>query len=115
MSHAVMTARRTFEWQRYPQAENAVGGWIEAALGCNEFAARLAQRMRDETATRFVDWVDHLVLTDRDGLVPCLEQLGYEREWEVAHDVGTTVFRHPGAIFPRVIVARGDGPAMRTV
>jgi hypothetical protein len=95
---------RSFQWGRYPETDAKVDGWIRAGLGANEFAARLARRMAEETGTRFVDWVDHLVLGDRAGLAEELERLGYTREWQVVYAFRSPVYRHEGGIFPRVVV-----------
>jgi hypothetical protein len=95
---------RSFDWQRYPETEEVVDRWIRAGLESNAFAARLAERMGAETGTRFLDWVDHLVLGDRDGLTARLERLGYTREWQVVYAFRSPVYRHEGGIFPRVVV-----------
>src|SRR5438270_568266 len=47
-----------FDWKRWPQTEAFVNGLVETALAGNGFAASLASRMRDETGTRFVDWLE---------------------------------------------------------
>jgi hypothetical protein len=108
------TARRAFDWQRYPEAEALVDRMIAAALGGNRFAAELALRMQTETSTRFVDWVDHLVVAERPGLVAELEAVGFRREWQGNYAVNVPVFGHDGGIFPRVAVASG-GPEVREV
>src|SRR5207237_816520 len=89
---------------------------VDAGLEVVEsaFAAGLARRMREATSTRFVDWVDHLVLADRPGLARRLEGLGYARE-AIAYAVHTPIYGHPGAIFPRVAVVPGAGPEVREV
>lgn len=109
MSSATPTS---FDWQLHPEAEAFVNARIDDALRGNAFAAALARRMKDETSTRFVDWVDHLVVTDRDGLARELHALGFRREAEL-YAVGTPVYGHPGGIFPRIALAPGSGAGVR--
>jgi hypothetical protein len=118
MNLASDSAAPSFDWKRWPETEAAVDRWIIAALEENPFAAALAARMRDETNTRFVDWVDHLVIADRPGLARRLTMLGFEPLRD-PYDVPVRAYAHPGAIFPRIALDRGsgnaDGPAMREV
>ncbi|HWE37854.1 MAG TPA: hypothetical protein VG406_14895 [Isosphaeraceae bacterium] len=104
----------TFDWKRWPETEALVDGLIADALQGNAFAAELARRMEAETSTRFTDWVDHLVVGDRPGLVAELERAGYRRE-ATDYAVGTPVFGHDGGIFPRVAVAKGHEGQIREV
>jgi hypothetical protein len=103
-----------FDWKRWPETEAAVDQFLDEALAGNAFAANLAERMRRETSTRFKDWVDHLVLSDRPGLARRLHSLGYVRQAEL-YAVGTPVYSHPGGIFPQVAVAPGEGSEVREV
>src|SRR4051794_28794958 len=103
-----------FDWKRWPETETVVGEWIAAAVEGNAFAANLAGRMRDETNTRFVDWVDHLVVINQPGLPRRLKALGYVPQAE-PYAVGTPVYSHPGGIFPKLALAAGVGPAVREV
>ncbi|HMB07634.1 MAG TPA: hypothetical protein VKP69_28370 [Isosphaeraceae bacterium] len=103
-----------FDWRRWPEAQSAVDQLIAAALIGNAFAADLAERMPVESSTRFTDWVDHLVVTDQPGLARRLQALGYVRQAEF-YAVGTSVYAHPGGIFPKLAVAPGSGPEVREV
>jgi hypothetical protein len=108
MSVLTETGRsRTFEWQRWPETEACVDELISRALEGNTFAATLAERMQRDTATRMKDWVDHLVVRAPRGLEARLRQLGYERQ-AAAYAIGVPIFSHPGGIFPRIALARGD-------
>src|SRR4051794_31793746 len=90
-------AAPSFDWRRWPETEALVEEWISAALEGNAFAADLAGRMRHETNTRFGDWVDHLVVTNRSGLPRQLHTLGYAPMAE-PYAVGTPAYAHPGGI-----------------
>lgn len=95
-----------FDWKRFPDTEAFLAQQYQVALGGNTFAAKLADRMKRETSTRFDDWVDHLVLADRPGLPEELVRLGYEREPHLTYDVNVPVFAHMGALFPRIALIR---------
>lgn len=97
-----------FLWETQPDAE----AWLQHVLGDfltrNRFAARLAARMRQETATRFFDWVDHIRLPKSDDLSDLLFRLGYAPDTRVF----TPCFLHPGAIFPRVALSEEPNVAV---
>lgn len=100
-----------FDWPLCHQAEHLLGGYIDAFLSRHAFARRLAGRMRDETGTEFFEWVDHLTLGADQ--VPALRAAGLVEEPLEAPE-NTTVFWHPRAMMPRVVIAsdggRGDLP-----
>jgi hypothetical protein len=96
----------TFDWQRWPETEAFVDGLIARALDANPFAHGLAGRMASETSTRFKDWVDHLVVSDRPSLARALHGLGYART-TVMYATNAPVFRHEGGMFPAVAAVPG--------
>jgi hypothetical protein len=98
----------SFDWRRWPETEAFVDGLIARALDANPFASGLAQRMASETSTRFKDWVDHLVVSDRPGLARTLEGLGYARRPGM-YATSVPVFGHEGGMFPKVAVVPGGG------
>ncbi|MDB6167513.1 MAG: hypothetical protein JWM88_377 [Verrucomicrobia bacterium] len=93
-----------FDWPLAYEAEERLGQFIGAFLGQNRFARTLAQRMRDETGTDFYEWVDHLTVGVEH--VAGLRALGLTEEAVPAPD-GATVFFHPRAMMPRVLVRAG--------
>ncbi|MGE3821784.1 MAG: hypothetical protein AB7I30_20415, partial [Isosphaeraceae bacterium] len=97
-----------FDWKRFPSTEARVEGWVASALDGNAFASALARRMGVETDTRFTNWVDHLVLSERPGLLDELLALGYVRDPTV-YAVGAAVYAHEGGMFPRVVLAPEQG------
>ncbi|MBV8609736.1 MAG: hypothetical protein JO034_20050, partial [Singulisphaera sp.] len=80
MSTAATVPEPVFDWKRWPESEALIENWIESALAGNAFAATLSERMPAETSTRFQDWVDHLVVSDRPGLGRRLDGLGFVRQ-----------------------------------
>lgn len=94
-----------FDWPLCYDAERLLHRHVAAFLERNRFARRLAERMRDETGTEFFEWVDHLVLgTEHE---PALHAAGLVCE-DVEAPPGVTVWWHPRAMLPRVLV-RHDG------
>jgi hypothetical protein len=97
-----------FNWPLAYEAEALLSRHINAFLGRNAFAARLAQRMHDETGTEFFEWTDHLLVSPEHekefrsaGFVP-----------EVADvSAGAMVLAHPHAMLPRVLVDTRAGPS----
>lgn len=99
---------KAFDWPLCYEAEQVAGRHIEAFLGQNAFAARLAQRMREETGTDFFEWVDHLVVPP--GEAEEFRRAGFVDE-AVEAPAGTRVLWHPRAMMPRVLLAEG-APAL---
>ena len=92
---------RTFDWPLCYEAERLLGGYVAAFLARHAWARRLAQRMRDETGTEFFEWVDHLVLAPEHA--DALRAAGLVEE-NVDAPADTTVFWHPQAMMPRVLL-----------
>lgn len=98
-----------FDWKRWPDTETFVDAKIASALAGNSFAAKLAGRMANETSTRFVDWVDHLVIGEAPGLAKKLRELGYSRQ--ATNDAtGSPVLAHSGGMFPKIVIVTGSHP-----
>ncbi len=110
------TAAAQFDWPLAYEAERLLGRYIEAFLSRHRFARRLAERMRDETGTDFHEWVDHLVLSPAHA--DELRAVGLVEE-AVPAPPGVTVFHHPRAMMPRVLLCAAGGvngePSVLTV
>ncbi|MFO0910337.1 MAG: hypothetical protein U0794_18665 [Isosphaeraceae bacterium] len=110
----VPSPARPFDWRRWPEAEQLIHGWAATALEQNAFAQQLAVRMARETSTRFVDWIDHLVVTERDGIHDAIRAAGFSpRPYYYA--VNSTAYVHDGGMFPNVIVLPQQGTDVREV
>lgn len=104
---AAMSARdwnARFDWKPQPDAARLVDGLLAAFLERCAFAAALADRMRDETGTRFADWVTDISVADDATLRDRLVDAGFIRDPAV---IGGTVLFHPGAMFPLVRLEPG--------
>jgi hypothetical protein len=105
----VPTAAPQFDWPLATQAEALLRQYLAEFLEANSFAARLADRMQDETGTDFFEWLDHLVLGPDEE--PALLNAGFERARGLETPAGETVYEHPRVTLPRVLVRRGREPA----
>ena len=110
----IPAAPPAFEWKRFPETEAFVDALIVEGLAGNPFAQRLAGRLKGETGTRFADWVDHLVLSDRPGLAGDLARLGYARDL-AAQAASGRAYAHQGGMFPRLVVGGAGGASVRTL
>ncbi|MGH7936611.1 MAG: hypothetical protein ACREF8_06350, partial [Chthoniobacterales bacterium] len=96
-------AESQFNWPLCYESENLLLKRIAAFLERNSFARILAQRMRLETGTLFLDWVDHLVLPTADE--PALREAGFTEDPTGENRENLTAFWHPEAMLPRVLLA----------
>lgn len=108
-----MTTEREkrFDWPLCYEAEALFLRYLEAFLSQHNFAHALQSRMREETGTLFIDWVDHLVMSP--AAEPELRKVGYQHEHGVETLGGQHALWHPEAMLPRVLLdpAAGQSPA----
>jgi hypothetical protein len=96
-------SEKRFDWPLCYEAENFVLARITAFLSRNTFAASIAIRMRKETGTLLVDWVDYLVLSPRDEQV--LRSIGFKEDSKILPlENGEKYFWHSEAMLPRIIL-----------
>ena len=98
---------KAFDWPLCNEAEQLLGNYISAFLKLNSFAARLAQRMSQETGTEFFEWIDHLVLSQQHA--DELRRVGFIEE-DVDALPDSTVLWHPRAMLPRVLLRAEKTP-----
>ena len=99
------TREKRFDWPLCYDAEDFVLKQIEAFLARNSFASKLSKRMRDETGTRLIDWVDYLVLSAE--AEEALRNFGFADDplGEAPRSAQKTLW-HPEAMLPRVMLDR---------
>lgn len=95
-------APENFNWPLAYEAEAHLVRLVEGFLDRNATARRLAERMRSEAGTDILEWTDHLVVSAEHE--PALRSAGFEAE-AVDAPVDHTVFAHPHAMLPRVLVS----------
>lgn len=95
----------SFDWPLADEAEKFLRRRLGDFLAQNRFARRLAERMRDETGTDFFEWIDHLVLPAKE--TEPLRAAGFVRDQHAETSAGKTVYEHPRATLPRVLLRAG--------
>ncbi|MBI3336380.1 hypothetical protein HYZ98_02320 [Candidatus Peregrinibacteria bacterium] len=93
-----------FEWPRCPEADIVLKNLTISILQNHQFAGRLAERMKNETSTRFFDWLDHVRLPPDHPVLAELQQHGFIEEIGGADEKDKTVLWHPHAEFPRILI-----------
>lgn len=93
-----------FHWEPQPRAQALVNELVNGFLSRSPGALELAQCMRDQTGTRFNDWVDHIQAPRSEDLRQRLLAVGFShRPIAGAPDR----FVHEGAIFPEIVLVDG--------
>jgi hypothetical protein len=98
---------RRFDWPLAYEAEKLIREYVAGFLASNGFARRLADRMRDETATDFFEWIDHMVLPATDE--KALRAVGFVTDEEAETPENEKVLHHPRATLPRIILRSRAG------
>jgi hypothetical protein len=102
MSTVADNALQAFQWSPQPKAEKLVRDLVEGFLAKNAFARELARRMKDETGTRFYDWVEVIVLPKSDTTAAKIRDVGYQ----LFHDQqGEQLYVNPLGMFPRIALS----------
>lgn len=95
-----------FRWEPQPEAQRLVDELLTRFLAQCPGAARFAERMRDETGTRFKDWVDFMETPGGDEIRARLEAVGFTPDPRPGAEA---CYVHRGAIFPTVLLCGGGG------
>ncbi|HRP62370.1 MAG TPA: hypothetical protein PK400_03675 [Phycisphaerales bacterium] len=91
-----------YHWKPESDAQAFINELLTEFMDRCPPASHLAQRMRHDTGTRFVDWVDFIEVRDDAGVRRRLAEVGFEPRPRSAH---AEVFEHDGGIFPQVVLA----------
>jgi hypothetical protein len=102
-----MQERPDVEWLRYPEAEAFVAGRLETFVERMPELKQFGTALQRRAGGRLVDWIDHLVLADGDPIRGQLAELGFVRE-EVPAEAGDSVYSHPRALFPWLVLRRAE-------
>lgn len=97
-----------FDWPLCQEAEDAVSRCLRSCAAKSEFVAVLERRMRDETGTLLIDWVDHLAVPEEE--LRAFREAGYTFDPLGETPEGTPALWHPEAMLPRVLMADSDEP-----
>ncbi len=104
MSSTIESTLQQYHWTPQPEAAAVVRELIEQFCAGSLVAAHLAGMMQTETGTRFMDWVDYIVVPKSIAETDRWVEVGYER----AELDGEWCFEHRGGIFPTLRVTDAD-------
>jgi hypothetical protein len=94
-----------FDWPLCYHAENLILDQVTAFLSRNNFASKLSDRMRNETGTLFIDWLDYILLSKHNE--SALRKVGFTEDPFSEMPAGAQItLYHPEAMLPRVIIDR---------
>jgi hypothetical protein len=94
-------AEERFNWPLCYEAEEFIHAKLARLTASNSFARSLAERMRHETGTLLLDWVDHLFLPANEE--SRLLELGYSEDTRATAE-SPRVLWHPEAMLPQVVL-----------
>ncbi len=98
---SVAEVLKQFDWKPQPDAWKLVNDLVGGFLAACPDAKQLAERMRDETGTRFIDWVDTIEVARAPELRDRMLKSGYElRPLPGAAEC----YHNPLGIFPRIVL-----------
>ncbi len=103
-----MNNKENFNWKRHPEAEAYLSGCLSQLVSRMPKTQAFTTALAERTGSRLVDWVDHLVIADGDLPRGQVHDLGFEQE-QVPVEPANTVYYHPGAAFPRIVLQAEEG------
>ena len=89
-----------YEWTTHAEAFAKVCEFVSGVNQRNAFAAEMSKRMRDETGTRLIDWIDRIGCPNP----AVFEAVGFEKTSLGAE----TIWQHPLAMLPIVFETDQD-------
>lgn len=101
MAGTLSTSSNPYDWQTQPAAAHLLHELLETFASECPFVEMLRERLRAETGTRLIDWVDHFVLPAGEELSERLVASGF------AGPDADDCWVHPGGLFPAVRLQRG--------
>jgi len=103
--HHIPEVLKQFNWTPQPAAQRLVTEQVDAFLKRCPDAAQLAHRMKDQTGTRFIDWIDFITIPRSADIRERLAETGFisQPQPQAEH-----CYIHPGAIFPGIVLGESS-------
>ena len=98
--------KNKFDWQLYPEAEKFLNEKVKQFHNGNQISLKVAKRIESETSTRFIDWIDHIVLPEGMVSHEKLIQMGFRSHKDAQTD--SLVFTNPKAILFPILIGGPD-------
>ena len=96
-----------FDWGLYSDAERLLKREVQKFLRHNPFTEKLAKEIEENTSTYFVDWIDHIVIPEKEIDITKLKYSGFEKI-DTAAPKGVEVYKHTKTIFPSILTGKPD-------
>jgi hypothetical protein len=96
-----------FDWEVHPELDKFVKEKVEDFISNNSFAKELSDEMMKKTSTRFVDWIDYIMLPQKMVAPKQLKQLGLEEVKMDDKPDDTRVFRHMRSYLFPILLGKG--------
>ncbi len=100
--------KEDFDWETHEELDDFVRERVEIFLSNHRFAKELSGKMLNETSTRFVDWIDHIAIPEKEVKDSVLIKLGLVEMKEIESREGTRVFKHPRSYLFPILLCKGD-------
>ncbi len=81
---------------------------VDVFLKNNAYASALSAKMLEKTSTKFVDWIDHIVLPDSIADQKTLRRLGLTRIRTLGDPKGASVYKHRSSYLFPIILRSSD-------
>ncbi len=98
-----------FQWQRHPEAEGLIILFLNQYIDKNKTLNTLKDDLYRHTSTRLFDWIDHIVIPDNAEVKMQLRSLGFV---PLTDEEVLSVFFHPGAQLPRIVLKKDSDQPM---
>ena len=97
-----MEEEKGFYWERQAEAEKACLDLLEDCKRGNSTLSRFEQKLIQQTSSRLLDWVDHILVQDSKQIKERLNNVGFVKQPGTRYEA----LYHPGALLPRIVLTR---------
>jgi len=95
-----MEKEKGFYWERHAEAEKVCLDILDNCKRQNTTLAHFNEKLIQQTSSRMLDWVDHLLLRDSTQARDKLAAVGFVKQTGTRHNA----LYHPGALLPRIVL-----------
>ena len=97
-----------FDWELHPELESLINKIISTFLLKNRFAAEFSKKLYNNTSTKFIDWIDHIVIPDRYIKSDALIKVGLSVKNIKDKPDNTIVFEHKRSYLFPILLTKGS-------
>ena len=95
-----MKNKNGFDWERRPEVESFFSRSLGIYLRKNSLLAEFEKKFVRQASSGILNWMDHILLEDSNGIREELDGLGFERQ----QDTEVYAYYHPGVLLPSVLL-----------